>query len=987
MLLRELTGLAAVFTLVCLACETSCEPLRIGADASVSDNPRSHYSRYVNWRPFDGEVVDLNPPRMSWPLWPDWPKDWSDTSHSFTLQISARPDCSDPVVSVTSPYNFHNALPVLTGASKWYWRIGYDLGTPKQRFSAIRSFTISPQASQWDRSGLADPKFPIPAHPRVLFTAASLPRIRALAQENPSSKAALDYMVQRADNILSKPWWKAFPTSDRGTEPQQPFYSIAEDLVTVCFVWRMTDDPRYAGVKERALQWAAYPPGGRSSPEGLGGDGSEDATQGNEHLALLFDWLYPDLTEPERQVMINSLRWRVDHIMNRFSWATGGGRGGMLRLTFRSAADRSLQLGDARQTVTPSDQWREQTWEVAVPADATHVAIEPFNYYSAGEVWWDRVQVTDEKGAALVRNPDFSLATANAPTGWSSSDYGTAATLKFDPKGGADGTGAVGILCRDSTQRGAWSQSVALQGARQLTVTVRYRTAIGAGQPTVRASSLAGLAASHQFEAAMDTAVCGLVLYEHSPVGKAWYDLISNFLAGVTCSHGFDEAWNEGAGYGTSKCKWLMNATLYFDTALPEAHLGRNPFYRRLGDWFCRVIPVGMNHHAWGNQANASRGNHLAHMRKFAYLTGEGRFLLNWQEYGGKDFSTFRPWIEYVLPAYYNQPTPEPERDAVALFPIDGWAMAASGPPSLRSTYDDGTGVIFQCRPRGGFSHSFNSDGSFQLHAYGQMLNHGGGSSANQDAFAYHTMSHNTLLIDGLGQAQTSTGQTSPTYGRIVGFQRGDQYTYFAGDVTHCYPTEPGNYARWGLPLDKVYQQRALPYLSRFVRHILYLRNRYFVIYDDVAATQPATFTWLYHLLPDDPIDFDPQSFRLDYSVGKVRVRLQQLSHPSELVLEDRRGLDGFTNPITGEDYREWRKDNILCGHNLWISNSRPAKDWSFLTVVYPQEPGGAFPEIQRLDDATVRVGADVICFDPRSAFADQSTFLVDVAAMRAAAP
>jgi hypothetical protein len=51
----------------------------------------------------------------------------------------------------------------------------------------------------------------------------------------------------------------------------------------------------------------------------LGGDGSEDATQGNEFLALLFDWLYPDLTPNERQIMIKSLEWRVDHIMNNFS--------------------------------------------------------------------------------------------------------------------------------------------------------------------------------------------------------------------------------------------------------------------------------------------------------------------------------------------------------------------------------------------------------------------------------------------------------------------------------------------------------------------------------------------------------------------------------------------------------------------------------------------------------------------------------------------
>ncbi|MBM4082268.1 MAG: hypothetical protein FJ278_21370, partial [Planctomycetes bacterium] len=72
-------------------------PVRIGDGARVPDDPRSHYSRYVNWRPADGEVVALNPPRMSWPYWPGWPNDWSDARHTFTLQISAKPDGSDPV--------------------------------------------------------------------------------------------------------------------------------------------------------------------------------------------------------------------------------------------------------------------------------------------------------------------------------------------------------------------------------------------------------------------------------------------------------------------------------------------------------------------------------------------------------------------------------------------------------------------------------------------------------------------------------------------------------------------------------------------------------------------------------------------------------------------------------------------------------------------------------------------------------------------------
>jgi hypothetical protein len=267
------------------------------------------------------------------------------------------------------------------------------------------------------------------------------------------------------------------------------------------------------------------------------------------------------------------------------------------------------------------------------------------------------------------------------------------------------------------------------------------------------------------------------------------------------------------------------------------------------------------------------------------------------------------------------------------------------------------------------------------------MLNHGGGSSANQDAFAYHTMSHNTILVDGLGQAQSSKGQQSPEYGRIVGFARGKDYIYVAGDATRCYPHEPGEYRRWGLPLDKVYRQRAADHLQRFVRHILFLRGKYFVIYDDLAASRPAEYTWLYHIRPEGGLSFDPAKFAVEYRVGEVQVRLQHIARPGGLVLEDRRGLDAFVNPLTGEDYRPYRKDSILCAHNLWVTNQRPAKDWSFLSVVYPVPPGGSAARIQRIDDSSVRVGEDVICFNPASAAAAQANLVIDPSAFERVVP
>ncbi len=162
------------------------------------------------------------------------------------------------------------------------------------------------------------------------------------------------------------------------------------------------------------------------------------------------------------------------------------------------------------------------------------------------------------------------------------------------------------------------------------------------------------------------------------------------------------------------------------------------------------------------------------------------------------------------------------------------------------------------------------------------------------------------------------------------------------------------------------------------------MREKYFVVFDDLKSSQPATYTWLYHILPDQPMEFDPNTFSIDYKVGDVKVKLQQISNTANLRLDDRKGLDGHINPFTGGDYRKYhRKGEPLCGHNLWISNNEPVKQWSFLTVIYPEPPGGEIPVIRRLDDFTVKVGDDVICFDPKSKFADKADILVDISAYR----
>lgn len=82
--------------------------VEISTGALLPDNPRAHYSRFVNVRPGQGETVYLNPPRFSWFYCPQAEEklqrgEVSSCNHIFTLQISAAPDFKKLAVEVTTP--------------------------------------------------------------------------------------------------------------------------------------------------------------------------------------------------------------------------------------------------------------------------------------------------------------------------------------------------------------------------------------------------------------------------------------------------------------------------------------------------------------------------------------------------------------------------------------------------------------------------------------------------------------------------------------------------------------------------------------------------------------------------------------------------------------------------------------------------------------------------------------------------------------------
>lgn len=479
--------------------------------------------------------------------------------------------------------------------------------------------------------------------------------------------------------------------------------------------------------------------------------------------------------------------------------------------------------------------------------------------------------------------------------------------------------------------------------------------------------SIAVACGSHPYENTMVTLPGALAIYDESEIARRAFDLGLNYIIGITNGMGEDEGWNEGPGYGNGKMKWLMDATCYLSTAIPELHLERNEAYSAYGDFFARITPIAAQHCSFGNRGINERdwcSSRVTNFLRLALLRQDGRFLYNWQQTRRrlKDVTkriafSYSPWVDYALLHYHPLPKPRPESDPVKLFPLEGWVTASSAAPSDYDAQKDGVSMTFHCRPRGGHSHSFRNENAFDIHAYGSTITCGGGSTSNQSFFANHTMSHNTVLVGGREQRGARGGVSS----RIIAFHRGRDFVYWAGDATPAYAAKTG--------------------LTRFIRHVVFVRNAYFVIFDDLAlapGAKPTTFQWLYHVYPAVPIELDNSVCSARYGIGATQVHLQHCAHVDDLTLANRRGVEGMVNPVTGEDLTQmgkWNKDGRrknpkpLDAHHLWVSHRSPCREMQFLAVIVPYRQNDTAPTVQDLDARAVRVTfrgkTEVIAFQP----------------------
>lgn len=406
------------------------------------------------------------------------------------------------------------------------------------------------------------------------------------------------------------------------------------------------------------------------------------------------------------------------------------------------------------------------------------------------------------------------------------------------------------------------------------------------------------------------------------PQADEWFRFVTATYPSLYPPWGGEEGgWCQGTAYW----KWSVSYFGQFAEALRSAtglDLLDKAFSRNNG-WFKLVMhPPFCDRHHFGDGNLGAPGitdrNNLLY-----YATRYHNPYFKWyadQIPGDRDSGVFGYWwYDYNLPS--RPPVDVPQSRYLADIGWVGMHSDMSDPEDVM--------LIFKSSWYGSFNHSHADQNHFVIYGYGEPLLIDSGyydwyGSDHDLHWTRQTKAHNDILINGEGQPIFDIRAK----GQIIDYFESPTGCYTAGDATQAYRGR----------------------LSRFVRHILYLRPDAFLIVDELATEEPSTFTWCCHAL---------QQMTIDEAARRVTVQQHEafldiaFAAPSELSFTQDDDWDG--HPPQGRYARQPRQ------WHLYAETTEPAATQRFVTLMRVRK-GGEAPEFvpAALDGAGIgaRLGA-----------------------------
>jgi len=386
---------------------------------------------------------------------------------------------------------------------------------------------------------------------------------------------------------------------------------------------------------------------------------------------------------------------------------------------------------------------------------------------------------------------------------------------------------------------------------------------------------------------------------------------------------GDDGGWAEGVPYGQWYNRWYIPFFATLERTTNFSFWDR-PFYRRVQDFYVYCSPPNAESMPFGDGQNS---NQPASTLKCLLQLWAARYDSEVAAARAAQIDADGHCLSDLMGTIY--PPPEGAPDFEALDVPDSKCFSDVGWASLHSdlaTPEADNHLLFRSSRYGNVSHSHNNQNAFCLFSGGDALaistgyrpQHG---SPHHEEWTRQTKAHNSILVDGEGQEQgvTSTGQ-------ITDFNDAEAYTYLCGDAADAYSS-----------------------LERFDRHLLYVDPGLYLIYDDLRAPTPSTYSWLLHTHEEPSTDREKQ--RIEAQRGDAQMRARLFS-ADELVIAH---TDQFEPPVNEgiiDDLREdWPNQHHVTAET---GAAKHARILAVIEVWQDDDPG---IKCERVGD-TIRVTA-----------------------------
>ncbi|HHT28576.1 MAG TPA: DUF4962 domain-containing protein [Firmicutes bacterium] len=311
-----------------------------------------------------------------------------------------------------------------------------------------------------------------------------------------------------------------------------------------------------------------------------------------------------------------------------------------------------------------------------------------------------------------------------------------------------------------------------------------------------------------------------IAFLDEIPEARDWLEYVVQLAFAVYPAWGGEAGgYSEGLGYWSAYMSWVFD---FFDALKVAADLDlyQKPFFRNTGYFalYAGYPGVGTPFSDGQNSLVGSGQGNV--MTQLARVHQNGYFRWYVDRVGGGDRSTiFSLLFKHQTPAAV-EPADLPD---ARWFSDVGWVSLHRDLTAL----GDNMVFTFKSSPMGTASHSHADQNAFVLYAYGDGVAISTGlypwsRSPHHDQWTNQTLSKNSILIDGRGQSTFDFDAK----GEILGLFHSSGYDYTAGEAVVSYKN---------------------PNLTRYSRHVFYIRPDLYLLVDDLRAKNPVKIDWLYH--------------------------------------------------------------------------------------------------------------------------------------------